>query len=117
MATTKRGPAQLRPTDPGAARRKAAQDVFGHYARTTFVWEGVRAGLVLDAIIAVLNRGDAVTLSLTADGGAVKLTLWRDGTKHVGYAATDDALHELCEAMTPPEPQDEVPSDFRGTNR
>ncbi len=95
--------------------RQARQNLFGDFSRTTFVWEGVNAGLVLDGIIAVLNAGDAVTLSLTADGGAVKLTLWRDNVKHVGYAATDDQLHELCEAMMPVQPSAEVPPDFKPT--
>lgn len=99
----------------GSARRKVSANVFEHLPRTTFVWEGVNAGLVLDGIIGALNAGDAVTLSLTSDGGAVKLTLWRDGQKHVGYAATDDQLHELAELMKPAEPSNEVPRDFKGS--
>lgn len=115
MAPTSGGQGFKAQARQGADSRAARQNLFGDYARTTFRWEGVNAGLVLDGIISALNRGDAVTLSLTPDGGAVKLTWWKGGEKHVGYAADDDALHALAGVLQGEEPQDEVPRDFKGT--
>jgi hypothetical protein len=115
VAPNPRGPSFKAQASSGSPRRSSSPNVFEHHPRTIFQWEGVNAGLVLDGIISCLNNGDAVTLSLTSDGGAVKLTLWRDGQKHVGYAAGDDDLHELCELMKPPEPQNEVPAGFKGS--
>jgi hypothetical protein len=96
--------ANLRAADRAVEdRRQAQQNPFGGvFAREAFPWEDIDGNCLVDGLAYTCRQGRAVTISPTADGGAVKVTLWADGNKHVAYAATGEDFNTLMEALGPP---------------
>jgi hypothetical protein len=72
------------------------------FERELFPFADVDAAALADGIAATLAAGNAITLSLTADGGAVKVTLWVKGVKHVAYCANSDQLDIIMGALQQP---------------
>lgn len=102
--------AAFRNVEEAASKRKKARlSPFEAYAsRPGFDWTDVSPATVVDGLHHALTRGAAVTVSLTGDGGAVKLTVWLDNNKHYGYAGDAETLNALFEALSEVEdPEDD----------
>jgi hypothetical protein len=95
------------------ARRTAARGPWdGMYQRGKFDFSEVSPETVVDGICGALDQGAAVTISLTSDGGAVKVTLWLDNRKHFAYAGDAETLNEIFATLvTPAEPLDIAAAD------
>lgn len=86
-----------------ADRERARESVFGGvFDREPFDFAGIDAAGLADGLAHQLGSGNAVTLSLTADGGAVKVTVWVGGKKSVAYAATTELFDAIFAALGPP---------------
>lgn len=81
-----------------AATAKAAPWA-GVYAREPFAWDSIAGDSLADGIGAVLRAGNAITLGLTTDGGAVRITVWQGGQKHVAYAAVPEVFDDLMAVL------------------
>jgi len=89
----------------GDSRKAASEAPWGGshlFERETFDFTEVDAALLADGIAYTLCQGNALTLSLTSDGGAVKFTLWQGGSKHVAYAASKEQFDALTAALGEP---------------
>jgi len=51
------------------------------------------------AIMACLERGTGLLVSITSDGGAVSLTLYEGDTRARSYASSADELEELLDVI------------------
>lgn len=91
----------LRAVEAAAEKRKRArQSPFESYAaRPSFDFADLHPATVCDGLHHALARGVAVTLSMTADGGAVKLSIWVDNQKYQAYAGDAATLNALFEAL------------------
>lgn len=96
--------ASIRAISEAAADRQSekANPFARMYARTTFSFDRIDSATFIDGVAHSLGEGHAITLSLTADGGALKVTLWAGGKKHIAYAADDETTNEIFEALGPP---------------
>jgi hypothetical protein len=90
------GAAFKRAEQQASKRQQARSSPFERYAsRPDFDWGDVSAPSLCDGVHHALAGGAALTLSLTGDGGAVKVTVWANNQKHAAYAADGDTLNEL----------------------
>jgi hypothetical protein len=81
-------------------RRKARQSPFeGYAARPSFDFADVSPATLTDGISHALTRGVAITFSLTADGGAIKVSIWLDNQKHQAYAADSETFNAMMESL------------------
>lgn len=96
--------ASFRVVESAATQRRAqANSPFGNvYARASFDWTDVDAATLADGIAHSLSIGRSLTFSTTSDGGAVKVSVWENNTKHEAYAADSDTLNRLLEVLGPP---------------
>lgn len=86
------------------ARERRSVNPFAHqFQREAFDWVGVDAAVVVDGIASSIGAGSAVTISATADGGAIKVSVWVGDQKYAAYAATPELLNELFFALSSPE--------------
>jgi hypothetical protein len=89
----------------GEGRKAASEAPWGGshlFEREVFDFSEVDTALLADGIAYTLKQGNALTLSLTSDGGAVKFTLWQGGSKHVAYAASASQFDTLTSALGEP---------------
>lgn len=103
---TGKGPgAQFRVIETAETKKRAAQNSLfgGSFVRDAFDWEDVDAATLTDGIAHSLSVGRAITLSLTADGGAVKVSVWENNAKHQAYAADASTFNDLMGVLGPPE--------------
>ena len=59
----------------------------------------VEAESVKAAIHAVISDGDAISFSLTSDGGALAVTVLSGGERHKAYAHKISEIEDLLEAL------------------
>jgi hypothetical protein len=97
-------PANFRAVENAEAKERHDRDsVFGMvYARESFSWDDVDPATFLDAFAHSTSLGRAITVSLTADGGAIKVSFWQNNAKHQGYAGNAERLNQMMEALGPP---------------
>ncbi len=57
-------------------------------------WDAVDAAILSDAIAAVTDAGDAMTISLTSDRGAYAVTLYSSGDRKQKYERDGEALED-----------------------
>lgn len=62
-------------------------------------WDGVSPEIVGEAVLAVLDAGDAMMVSTTSDGGAVRITLFEGDSKHSTYVHTPTELEAVMRGI------------------
>lgn len=87
--------------DRGKAESEAPWGGSHLFEREMFPFSEVHSATFMDGLGATLAAGNAITLSLTRDGGAVKVSLWVKGVKHVAYAASSDQLDIIMASLLP----------------
>jgi hypothetical protein len=84
-------------------KRVTQQSPFGNiFARASFDWEEVDMATFVDGVAYSTSLGRSVTISATADGGAIKVSIWENNQKHEAYAGTCETLNAIFAALGPP---------------
>lgn len=91
-----------RKADSGKAASEAPWGGSHLFQRELFPFSQIDAATLADGVAYTLGQGNALTLSLTADGGAVKVTVWVNGKKHVAYAASSEQFDIIMSALGEP---------------
>ncbi len=63
-------------------------------------WGEASPEIIGEAVLAVLEMGDAVMFSTTSDGGACRLTIFEADGKHHRYVKDGAELEEVCRGIS-----------------
>lgn len=66
----------------------------------TSTWDQTNPEMIGEAVLNVIRQGDAIMVSTTSDGGAIRVTIFEGDRKHHQYVASVEELEKLLRGIS-----------------